>query len=909
MLRPGIRRLFRLGVRSAGARREQVDDELQLHIQLRTEHLMRQGLSPAAAREEALRMFGDLEGAREGMLREASGGDRRAGLREWLDGLAHDLRYAALVLWRDRAITAVVVVMLALGIGANAAMFGIVDRLLLQGPAGVREPERTVRFFMTADVPGIGEFTTGTFGYATYLALQPSRKLAGVAAWSSSENTLGRGDRARTVEVGAATADYFPLLGVAPVRGRTWTREEDDPAGAQALAVLDHGLWRSEFGADDGVLGREIVLGGRPFTVIGVMPEGFTGAGLSRVDVWIPMSVRSTGITQDWPTSWNAQWLDVIARLAPGVTIEEASAEAAALRRRAYTGDVPFEREATFQLLPLRYGDDGRERGEARVARWLLGVTATVLLIVCANVANLMLARAVARRREIAVRLALGISRGRLVRLLVLESTLRAAAGGVAAVGVAWLCGDLIRRTLLPEFAWPDSPLDARVLAATALAALASGVLVGLVPAWQSRGMRLTDALHGGARAGGGRRARLRTTLTVAQAALSVVLLVGAGLFVRSLQHVQSLRHGFDADRVLAVELSWPSMASIPDAERPAIRSAREAQMDAALERVRALPGVEAAAITVGSPFRSRFSLRLRASGRDSIPRLPGGGPYIAAVSPAFFPTMGTRVLEGRGFGEGDRAGSEPVAVVSRLTAATLWPGRSAVGECLYVGRPGPDSLPVPCARVVGVVEDMRRDDLREQPAMQYYVPLGQERGIGGRQILVRPRGNPSAFAPTLRREVLAALPGTLFVDVAPYTRYIDPLVRPWRLGATLFGVFGLLALAVAALGLYSLMAYTVAQRTHELGVRRALGAATPDLLRLVLVRGVITVAAGCIVGLGAALLGARFVGDLLFDTSPRDVGVFAVVTGTMLLVAVLASLLPARRAATVDPMVALRAE
>jgi predicted permease len=509
----------------------------------------------------------------------------------------------------------------------------------------------------------------------------------------------------------------------------------------------------------------------------------------------------------------------------------------------------------------------------------------------------------------VAVRLALGISRGRLARLLLLESTLRALLGGAAALGVAWVCGQLVRRTLLPDIAWPSSPVDGRVLAFTAGAALLTGVVVGLTPLHLASRTRLGDMTNA-SRTGGGRRGRLRFTLTAAQAALSVVLLVGAGLFVRSLLQVGSLRLGMEPERILAVSVNWPSLSGVADSAARAERASREGSLERSLDRVRALPGVAHAAIAVGTPFRSRFTIFLRVPGWDSLPRLAGGGPYIAAVSPDYFATLGTRLRQGRDFTAADRAGSERVAIVNETMARTLWAGRTPLGECLYVGATDTTRSLI-CSRIVGVVEDVRRSALREEPAMQYFVPLGQEEalGFGGRQLLVRPRGAPAPFTATLRRELLATLPGALFVNVQPYTSFLDGFVRPWRLGAALFGAFGLLALVVAGLGIHSVMSYMVAQRAHELGVRRALGAGAAHLLRIVVGQGLAAVAAGCAIGLTIALVAGRFLEAVLFDTAASDRVVLATVTLAMLLAALVASVVPARRAARIDPATALRGE
>jgi predicted permease len=333
-------------------------------------------------------------------------------------------------------------------------------------------------------------------------------------------------------------------------------------------------------------------------------------------------------------------------------------------------------------------------------------------------------------------------------------------------------------------------------------------------------------------------------------------------------------------------------------------RRRRDAVRMQAMERLRRHPAVETAALTIGLPFSSRFSVRLRVAGYDSIPQLPGGGPYIQAVTSDYFRTVGTDLVAGRVFTPADRQGSEPVAIVSETMARTLWPAGTAIGACLYVG-----SADAPCSRIVGVVRDTKRDRLREDPAMQYYVPFGQEVGIGGTTVLVRPREEPLAAADAMRGEVRALDPSLTLIDVATLQERIDPQLRPWRLGATMFGVFGALALLVAAVGLYSVMSYTAAQRSHEMGVRIALGARAADIRRLIVRAGIWTAGAGVAIGAVLALIGGRYVEALLFETSARNGVVFGVVAASLMIVAVVASLLPAWRATRVDPVVALRAE
>jgi predicted permease len=431
-----------------------------------------------------------------------------------------------------------------------------------------------------------------------------------------------------------------------------------------------------------------------------------------------------------------------------------------------------------------------------------------------------------------------------------------------------------------------------------------TGILIGLLPALRASRPNLTSALKEGTRQAGSSRGGLRTGLTVAQAALSMVLLVGAGLFVQSLWNVRALDLGIEPERVLTIHPNWSSAPPSTIDAMQLERQRRDAVRIQAMERLRRHPAVETAALTIGLPFSSRFTVRLRVAGYDSIPQLPGGGPYIQAVTSDYFRTVGTDLVAGRVFTPADRQGSEPVAIVSETMARTLWPAGPAIGACLYVG-----SADAPCSRIVGVARDTKRDRLREDPAMQYYVPFGQEVGIGGTTVLVRPRDEPLAAAAAIRGEVRALDPSLSLIDVATLQESINPQLRPWRLGATMFGVFGALALLVAAVGLYSVMSYTAAQRSHEMGVRIALGARAADIRRLIVRAGIWTAGAGVAIGAVLALIGGRYVEALLFETSARNGVVFGVVAASLMVVAVVASLLPAWRATRVDPVVALRAE
>ena len=522
-----------------------------------------------------------------------------------------------------------------------------------------------------------------------------------------------------------------------------------------------------------------------------------------------------------------------------------------------------------------------------------------VLLVVCANVANLLLARAASRRREIAVRLALGIGRVRLMRQLLAESLLLAVGGGGVALLVAYWGGNLLRATLLPTVTWVESPLDWRVAAITAVATLLTGLITGMAPAIQASRPAPAQALRGGAAEAGPRGTRLRSGLLAAQAALSLLLLVGAGLFVQSLRRVVQTDLGYRSDRLLVadVDLSLVGME----------REQRWSYYERAFERLRALPGVSSASLAINSPFWTINSTRFRLTDRDSTPRLPNGGPYYNAVTPEFFATLGMRLIKGRLLAEADRLGSAPVMVINERMAEFFWPGADPLGKCARVAA---DSLP--CVEVVGVVANGRANAIQEVPAAMYYVPLDQSKTRGlnpDRMVFLRTRGNPAAVVPDVRRvfhQLAANLP---LANVRTFQSQIDPEIQPWRLGAVMFGVFGGLALLVAAVGLYSVMSYAVVQRTREFGIRSALGASSRQIVRAVVRDGLGLVLAGIAGGAAIALLLGRRLEPLLYQTSSRDPLVLAVVIATLLLASLAAVLLPAWRATRVDPVVALRAD
>lgn len=821
-----------------------------------------------------------------------------------------DLGFAARALRRAPRFTALVTATLALAIGMNAAVFGVADRLLLRGPDHLRRPGELVRFHLTVLPPNRPPFQSGILSFRAYASLGSIPSLAAVAAYNDRGTiSLGHGSDAELVTLGQATWTLFPTLGVRPVLGRFYGEDEDDPAGGAKVVVLGHGLWQRAFGGREDVLGRSIVIGSEAHTVVGVAPEGFTGAELGRVDVWVPVSARGPALSPEWAESWSSEWLTLVGRLASGATPEQAAAQATTAYRAAYDGTSAVMAGGTFGTAPLRYDRDGREPLEAAVARWLAAVAGIVLVIACANVVNLVLARTLSRRSDMAVRLALGAGGRHVLRVLLAEGLLLGALGTLAGLVVAAGAGTAIRSVLLPDVSWTTAAVGGRTVLVASVLALLVGVAVGLAPALAGERTEVASVLREAAPGSGRRTRRLRWALTAMQAALAVVLLAAAGLFVRSLWNVRTLDMGMDAEGTQVVTLRRPSVADLdPEARQRELVRRNDGYLEA-LQRLRQIPGVRHAAVSKGLPFRWGFIQPLRVDGWDSIPTPPGSTrPSISAVTDDYFATLAMPLLRGRTFTAADHAGSEPVSIVNASMARTLWPGRDPIGECLYIGDPTESA---PCARIVGVVADAWRWSLRGEAGLAYYVPLGQEDGMlgTGTFLLARLDERAPASLPAIREALSALDPSVSYVDIGTLQEAIDPQMRSWRLGAAMFGAMGALALLMATFGLYSVVSFLVAERAPELGVRIALGARARHVLSVVLRGSVGATAAGVAIGLALTLSTSRWIEPLLFDVSPTDPGILGGVAAAMLAVATGAGLSPAVRATRIDPIRSLRAE
>ncbi len=876
----------------------ELEQELQFHLERETDRQIQAGLSPEEARLRARAAFGGVE-----RVKEESRDGRGLVL---LEAASQDLRYALRALRRSPGFTAAVILTLGLGIGANAAMFGVVDRLLFRPPAYLTDAQRVQRVYLSYQHRG-KEYINASMEYTRYLDLgRWTRSFSTVAGYSQRDMAVGTGPDAREMNVQAVSAAFFDLFDAQPALGRFFVASEDTlPVGA-SVAVISDAYWRTAYGGSRDVLGKALQVGPVSYTIIGVAPKGFVGIpDEGPTAVFLPITTYAgnagNGAPSDYYSKYQWGWMQMLARRKPGISIAAATADLS----QAYLRSWDAERTLSPENAPASIARPRaiaapvlEERGPnqttvAKVAAWTSGVAVIVLLIACANVANLLLARAVRRRREIALRLALGVSRRRLATQLLIETLLLGGIGGVAGLLIAHWGGAMLHALFLPAGTNSTSLLDPRTLVFAAGAALLAGGLTGLAPVLQANRSDLVDALKAGVREGTHRHSRARSVLLLSQGALSVVLLVGAGLFVRSLQNVRALRLGYDVSPVVYVEPHLRG-AKLTDDERTALNKRL-------LQAAQALPGVKSASLGLTVPFWNTWTQGLFVTGIDSVHKL--GEFTLQAGSPEYFETVGTRILRGRGFTAADSRDAPKVTLVSEGMARTIWPGQDAIGKCM---RMNADTAP--CITVVGVTENIKQNSLSDDPGLQYYLPIEQfhlqEAGL-----FLRVGGDAELQKENLRREFQPLMPGTGYVTVTPMRDIIDPNLRSWQLGATMFLAFGGMALVLAAIGLYSVIAYDVAQRTHELGVRIALGARLGDVVRLVMGDGVRFALIGVGIGSAIALAAGQWIRPLLFDVSPRDPLVFGAVSAVLMGVAALASLTPALRATKVDPSVALRAD
>ena len=875
-------------------RRDRLDQELEEELQFHRRMLARDVGDDAAGR----RLGSELR------AREAS---RDRWSWPWLDQLQQDVRYALRGIRRSPGYSATVILTLALGLGANAAMFGVVDRLLFRPFPYMSEPGSVRRIYLrSTDRDRVT--THSWFEYTRYLDFRKwTRSFSEFAAISEGNAAVGTGEASRERKVARVSATFFAFFDAPPARGRYFGAAEDTtPAGAPVV-VLSYAFWQSEFAGRE-VLGQTLQVGTVPSTIIGVAPEGFDGVSEGEPAVlYMPITTYAGAFRPEDPTGYytryNWGWMHALVRLKPGVTAEAADADLSAAYERSWNAEKAISPElppATVARPSALAGEVRHAAGpdaglESKTALWVMGVAVIVLLIACANVTNLMLARVLRRRRETAVRLALGVSRGRLTRQALAECVVLALLGCAAGLVLAQWGGVALRRPFVPYGDALDVVTDWRTLAVATGFALIVAVATALGATFLGPRDDLAGTLKSGSREGTYQRSRARDVLLVLQGALSVILLVGAGLFVRSLNHVRTMRLGFDAEPVLMATQNMRGLR-LDDSGRAQL--ARHL-----LAEARAIPGVEHASWVTAVPFWSSSTTTLFVAGIDSVRRL--GRFTIQTASEDFFRTMGTRILKGRAFTGQDRGGTPRVAVVSEAMAGVLWPGREALGQCMRVHN---DTMP--CTTVVGVAENAVQRSLgQDDQRYQYYLPIEQDDPAGAYAIMLRMKTDPVSQVEPVRKALQRLMPGVAYIKVHPFGEMVVRERRSWQMGATMFVAFGGLALLVAAVGLYGVIGYNVAQRMHELGVRIALGAQWSDVVRLVMEQGLRFALTGIVVGLVVALYAARWIEPLLFRQPARDPLIYSAVATLLLVVTVVACAIPALRAAKADPNMALRSD
>lgn len=884
-------------------RRDRLDAELTEELRFHREQLERQARSDGADSDEAVytasRRLGSALRARE------ESRDRWSW--PWLDHSLQDARYALRGLRRSPGFTVTVVLTLGLGIGANAAMFGVIDRLMFRPFPFQTDPGSVHRVYLQTQGRG-RPFTNYTIPYTRYLDLRrETRSFSQYAGFAERTLAVGSGEAGREQRVAAVSGSFFDFFEARPVLGRFFATSEDSIPRGEDVVVLAHAFWQEEFGGRN-VIGRILPIGTLGYTIIGVAPKGFVGVAENPPPVaFIPITTVAANEGRwdinTYYTRYNWDFVSVMVRRKPGVTVAVAEADlsnAFARSRDAQRLINPAVASAAVArprgiVGPLKTAAGPDAGLEAKTLVWVTGVAVIVLLIACANVTNLMLARILRRRREIAMRLALGVSRPRLVTQLLTESLVLALFGCAAGLGIAQWGGTVLRLLVIPGAAAGGFVVDWRTLAVAGTVALAAGVVTSIGPALLALRGDLATTLRAGAREGTYQRSRVRSMLLIVQGALSVILLVGAGLFVRSLGNARAMHLGYDAQPVLMARpnlrgLELDSVATLQHHHR-------------LLETAQRLPGVVTAARVNTRPFSTNMEL-LFVDGIDSVQKL--GRFVIQFATPEYFRVMDTRVLRGRSFTSADGDRAPRVTVVSESMGRALWPDQDPIGKCIRISA---DTMP--CTTVIGIAEDAAYNTLLDEKRFTHYLPVAQSRYAGsGNILLLRMNGtDPSASTERVRRALQQAMPGQGYVTVQPLEGFVDAQRRSWTLGATMFAAFGILALLVAAVGLYGVISYNVAQRTHELGVRIALGAQSRDVVKLVVGQGLSFVLSGVTIGLGVALLASRWIQPLLFQQSARDPATYGVVAAILFLVGLLASALPALRATRADPNAALRSD
>jgi predicted permease len=875
-----------------------LDEELRSHIEMRTKDNVAAGMSSQEARYDAQRRFGNAT-----LMKEDT---RAMDIIGWIETTCQDLRYAARMLRRSPGFTAVAIVTVALGIGANTAIFSIVNAVLLR-PLPFPEPDRLVR--IAFNEPGLG-LRDVPFSVPE---LDDLRNRAGVfkdvsTIASASENLTGAGHPER-LEFMVTHPNYFSMLGATPQIGRLFG-PQDFALGFAPVVVISDGLWRRSYGSDPNVIGRTVRLDNDPYTIVGVLPPGFRHPGPTvSGNVEVFQTAGFSGDPAPPPARGTRFMPAAIGRLKPGITLEQAQARLTAMAiqiRHDYATDYPAQAQWTIEIRPLQEALVGSVRPMLLV---LLGAVLLIVFIVSLNIANLLLARASGRQQEMAVRSALGASRGRMIRQMLTESMLLSVIGGVAGVLTTVGTLGLILRLVpsnIPRL--NEVRIDWVVLVFALAISVLPGLAFGLAPALQSAKAALSPAIREGARGSGysTKTGRLRDALIVSELAFAVVLMVGAGLLLRTLLDLLQENPGFNPTQVVAANLSLPE-PNDPKAD-PYLSVAQQTSFDRELlRRMRAIPGIELAAITSDLPTTNLRLKDAQAINALSIEDRPVNSSLDLRaerirISPDYFKVMQAPLLRGRFFTEGDEDGKQPVAIVDETTARKYWPTRDPLGRLL---RFGPDPTQSRMT-VVGIVKDIKNDGLDTDGVPHIYVPIYQspDRDLS---VVLRTSLPAKVLEPQIRHEIQSIDPGMPVFNVSSMNDVLDRSLASRRFSADVVGGFAGLALLLASIGIYGLLAYMVGQRSREIGLRMALGARRWDVLKLILSKGIVLAGVGIVVGVIVSAATASMMASLLYGVHPHDLLVFLVVPLLLFAVAVLASYIPARRATKVDPIVALR--
>jgi putative ABC transport system permease protein len=874
-----------------------LDAEIRTHLDMEIDENLENGMDPEQARYAANRAFGNATLAKDD--------SRSAWIYRWLDDLGKDIRFGARMLLKNRGFSAVAVLSLALGFGLNTTIFTVVNAVLLH-PLPVRDVGRLVELdtidaktkFTQANAVKLG------MSFANFQDFRRQNEVfTDLVAWTAFPVTWSGGAEPRQVQAYVVSANYFDVLGLTPAAGRLFFPDEDTKPNSNTVAVISYALWANKFGSDPSAVGRSMILNSTPYTIIGVAPRGFKGTiSLANAEqVWLTTSMKDqifSGFLAEFFNDRRFLNMTLFGRLKPGITMPQAEASLRTIASRLeaeYPKDNGGRSVALTSLAEAAVGANNHDQFTLAGAM-MLGAVGLVLLIACANLANLLLAQAARREKEMTVRSALGAGRGRLLRQLLTESTLLSLAGAAVGLLIAYW-GRSILWSYRPSFIQQndvDLSLDSHVLLFTLGIALITGAMFGAIPAIKASSPNLADTLKAGGRGNsvGWRANPARSLLVVAETALALVALVGAGLFIRSQQNAQRIDPGFESDKLFMMAFDLGALHYNEGKAQQFFRTA--------VERASATPGVQVATVSANFPIGGGLGRTVFPEGQDETTGYRGTLTTLNSVTPTFFDTLRIPLVRGRVFTDTDRKDTQPVAVINEAMAKHFWPGEEALGKRFHF-------FDEPKLReVVGIVKNTVVQQIGEDPQPVAYLPMTQDYSPFA-TLQVRTTGRPESVISDARSSVQSLDPNLALTNVQTIHELMDQGLWAARMGAALLTLFGVLALILAAVGVYGVLSYSVNQQRQEIGIRRALGAQAGDVLRLVAGQGLRLALVGLAVGLALAFAFTHALSSLLYNVSATDPATFAGVTAILLAVALLACYIPARRATQVDPLTALR--